>query len=302
MNRPSPGTLPGNLLAAGAYLIWGALPLFWACLDHVDPFIVLSFRVLFSLAFLCLIFFSAACRMDVRRAFSDKKILARTLTASLFLFLNWGLFIWGLAHGYHIDASLGYFMSPLIQVVLGAVVLKEKMSAGTVVAFVLALAAVVYMAAAQGIFPWYAISLAGTFSVYGLIKKQTGLNAYSSLFLESAFSSPICIGILVYFANTSGVPFGQDFTTTALLVLSGVVTAVPLVLFGMAAKKITLTTLGFIQYLSPTCQLLLGIFAFHETVEPFKLLGFALIWTALVIYSVTSLVKPRRLAEKTGLS
>lgn len=294
MQRLKSGRLTGNFFAAASYLMWGVLPLYWALLNTVDPFLVLSYRVLFSAFFLSFLVFSSNMRSDLKRALANKKALLNILASSLLIFVNWGLYIWGLSQNYYIDVSFGYFMSPLVQVMLGALFLKEKMDAGTFAAFLLALGALLYMIISAGVFPWLSVSLAVSFSAYGLVKKKSVTGAAPGLFLETLFVSPICIGILIYFAGNGGIAFGRDVFTTLLIILSGIVTALPLMLFGMAAKKITLTALGFFQYLSPTCVFLIGVFLFHEPVEKYKLIGFALIWTSLLIYSVSSFLKRKR--------
>lgn len=294
MKRLKAGAVSGYLLAAAAYLMWGVLPLYWALLNAVDPFVVLSYRVLFSAFFLLFPVLFTQARTEIKQKLNDKKTLLKVFASALLIFFNWGLFIWGLAQGYHIDVSFGYFVSPLMQVVFGALFLREKMNAGTLAAFLLALAALVYMVVSAGVFPWLSISLAVSFSLYGLVKKKTGIGAVAGLFLETLFVFPISAGILLFFSGHGGIALGRDVLTTVLIVLSGIATALPLLFYGQAAKKITLAAIGFFQYLNPTCMFFIGVFIFREHVEQYKLIGFAFIWAALVLYSASSLIKNRR--------
>jgi chloramphenicol-sensitive protein RarD len=285
--------LTGNLAALAAYLIWGALPLYWGLLDSVPPFVVLAFRVLFSLLLLAVILFFARWRGEIKRVLSDKKRTLKALAASLLIFSNWALFIWGLAQGLHIDVSFGYYLSPLVAVVLGALFLKEKMQPSTIAAFVLALGAVAYLMIAGDVFPWLAVALAVTFAVYGLVKKKVDTDTYTSLFLETTFTAPLAVGILIFFGLNGGVPYGQDWGTTWLLTGAGLVTATPLALYGAAARRIPLTSLGFFQYLTPSIMLLVGVFVYGKAVTPAEMTSFIVIWIALIIYSAGAVIRMR---------
>ncbi len=292
--------LTGNLAALAAYLIWGALPLYWGLLNCVQPFMVLAFRVLFSLLLLAAILLFARWRREIKRVLSDKKRTLRVLAASLLIFSNWALFIWGLAQGLHIDVSFGYFLSPLVAVVLGALFLKEKMRPSTIAAFVLALGAVAYLMIADGSFPWFAVALAVTFAVYGLMKKTIDTDAYTSLFMETAFAAPLAAGILVFFGLNGGVPFGQDWGVTLLLTGAGLATAAPLALYGAAARRIPLTSLGFFQYLTPSIMLLLGVFVYGKAVTPAEMTSFVVIWISLIIYSAGAAIHLRKSRAAEG--
>ena len=294
----------GNMAAVVAYVVWGALPLYWGLLDAVPPFVVLAFRVVFSLLFLSVILFFSRWREAVKRVLTNRKRTLLALAASMLIFANWAMFIWGLAQGLHIDVSFGYYLSPLVQVVLGTLFLKEKMQPATIAAFVLAVGAVAYLMVSGGVFPWYAVSLAVTFAVYGLVKKKVDTDAYTGLFLETVFSAPLAAGILIFYALTSGVVFGQEWGTTLLLAGSGLVTAGPLVLYGEAARRIPLTSLGFFQYLTPSIMLLLGVFVYGKTITHTEMIAFIVIWIALFIYSAGAVLRMRksRAAARMGQS
>jgi chloramphenicol-sensitive protein RarD len=284
----------GNIAAAAAYLLWGVLPLYWMLLNSVQPLLTVSFRVLFSTVFLSVILFSSAQRKELRSVFADKKLLLKFAASSALIFLNWTLFVWGVAAGWLLDVSFGYFMTPLMQVILGIVFLKEKLDAGSAVSFVLALAAIAYMMVAQGIFPWFSVALSALFAFYGLVKKRISTDVYAGLYVETLFMTPLCIAILAYFVLFGAVPFGGDFLTTTLLVLTGIATTVPMVFYNLAAKKLTMIALGFYQYLCPICMLLIGIFVSHDILEPYQIVSFALVWAALIIYSAASVIKRRK--------
>lgn len=293
MNRQD-GQKTGNILAIASYMIWGALPLYWALLNSVHPLVVLAYRVLFSLALLSPILLFAKWRGEVKRILTDRRRTLKSLAAGLLIFLNWGLYIWGLEQGLHVQASFGYYFSPLLQVALGTLILKEKMRPTTIAAFVLALAAVAYLMISDGVFPWYAILLASSFSLYGLVKKKVDTDAYTGLFLETAFSAPLAVALLVIFGLQSGIAFGQSWGISLLLVGAGPVTAVPLMLYSAAARRIPLTSLGFFQYFSPTLTLLLGVTVFHKAVSPAEWIGFITVWVALIVYSAGAVYRLRK--------
>ncbi len=286
--------LTGNMAAVVAYLVWGALPLYWGLLGDVPPFVVLAFRVVFSLLLLSVILFFSRWRSAIKRVLTNRKRTLMALAASMLIFANWAMFIWGLAQGMHIDVSFGYYLSPLVAVVLGTLFLKEKMQPTTIAAFVLALGAVAYLMISGGVFPWLAVALAVTFAVYGLVKKKVDTDAYTGLFLETAFSAPLAVGILVYFGLNGGVAYGQECGTTLLLTGAGLVTAGPLALYGEAARRIPLTSLGFFQYLTPSIMLLLGVFVYHKSVTQAEMIAFIVIWIALLIYSVGAVLRMRK--------
>jgi chloramphenicol-sensitive protein RarD len=288
------GQKTGNTLAIVAYLVWGALPLYWALLDHVHPFVVLAFRVLASLALLSPILLFARWRGELARALTNRKSALKALAAGLLIFFNWGLFIWGLEQGLHVQVSFAYYFSPLLQIALGALFLKERMQPATVAAFVIALLAVAYLLISDGVFPWYSMVLAVTFAAYGLVKKTVDTDSYTGLFLEAMFSTPLAVAILVIFGLQSGIVFGQDWGTSLLLIGAGPVTAVPLILYAAAARRISLTSLGFFQYFSPSLTLALGVTVFHKSVSHAETIGFIAVWAALAVYSAGAIYRMRK--------
>ena len=288
------GQKTGNILAVAAYLVWGALPLYWALLDSVPPLVVLAFRVLCSMLLLVPILLFEKWRSEIKRVLADRRKTLKAIAAGLLIFANWGLFIWGLEQGMHVQASFAYYFSPLLQVAMGALLLKERIHAATAVAFVMALAAVIYLMISGGVFPLFAILLAVTFSSYGLVKKLVDTDAYTGLFLETMFTAPLAAAILAVYGTGSGIAFGQDWATSLLLIGAGPATALPMVLYSAAARRIPLTSLGFFQYFSPTLTLILGVTVFQKTVSPAERVGFIVIWVALVIYSVSAVYRMRK--------
>jgi chloramphenicol-sensitive protein RarD len=288
------GQKTGNTLAIAAYLVWGALPLYWALLDSVPPLVVLAFRVLCSMLLLMPILLFAKWRSEIKRVLTDRRRTLKAVTAGLLIFANWGLFIWGLEQGMHVQVSFGYYFSPLLQVAMGALLLKERMHPATIAAFAMALLAVIYLMISGGVFPWYAIVLAVTFSAYGLVKKTADTDAYTGLFLETMFSAPLAAAILVVYGAGSGIAFGQDWATSLLLIGAGPATALPLILFAAAARRISLTALGFFQYFSPTITLVLGVTVFQKPVSPAELVGFIVVWAALIVYSAGAMYRMRK--------
>jgi len=297
------GRKTGNILAISSYLIWGALPLYWALLDSVNPLVVLAFRVLFSLALLMPILLFAKWRGELKRVLTDRRKTLKALAAGLLIFFNWGLFIWGLEQGFHIQVSFGYYLSPLMQVALGALLLKERMHPATIAAFILALLAVAYLMVSDGVFPWYSVILAASFSFYGLVKKKVDTDSYTGLFLETLFTAPLAVALLIIFGSHNGIAFGHGWGISLLLVGAGPVTAIPLMLYSAAAQRIPLTSLGFFQYFSPSLTLLLGITVFGKTVSHAEMIGFVVVWIALIIYSAGAVCRMRknRTLERTDL-
>ena len=288
------GQKTGNILAVAAYLVWGALPLYWALLDSVPPLVVLAFRVLCSMLLLAPILLFAKWRGEIKRVLTDRRRTLKAVAAGILVFANWGLFIWGLEQGMHVQVSFGYYFSPLLQVMMGALLLKERMHATTAIAFVMALLAVIYMMISGGVFPWFAIALAVTFSAYGLVKKLVDTDAYTGLLLETVLTAPLAAAILVVYGMGSGIVFGQDWATSLLLIGAGPATALPLILFSAAARRIPLTSLGFFQYLSPTITLVLGVTVFRKPVSPAELVSFIVVWVALIIYSAGAMCRMRK--------
>jgi len=276
----------------GAYALWGLFPLFWPLLDPAAPLEVLAHRVLWSLVLMALLLRVTRGWAAVRAVTPDQ--VRRLAVASVLLACNWGLYIYGVNSGQVVETSLGYFINPLVSVALGVLVLGERLRPVQQLAIGFAVAAVAVLTVDNGRPPWIALGLAFSFGTYGLLKKQANVGALASLSIETAVTGPIAaLYLLGLAAAGTGTFTGHGPDHALLLLSSGVVTAVPLLLFGAAATRIPLVTLGVLQYLAPTLQLLVGVAVRHEPFGAVRLLGFGLVWLALAVFT-TDLVRHHR--------
>jgi len=290
MDENREGNGGGVGLAIGAYLLWGVLPIYWKLLAHVPATEILAHRMVWSLAFVLVLLAWKGKGSWLRTLFErPATLLAFGASASL-LAVNWFLFIWAVNSGFIVETSLGYFINPLVNVGLGVIFLRERLRVGQVVALSIAAFAVIFLTVRLGSLPWIALVLAGTFGLYGLVRKTARLGSLEGLALETMLFFVPALLYLLYLSNSGRLAFGQgDGGTTALLVWSGVVTGVPLLLFASAARRISLTLLGLLQYIGPSLQLLIGVFLYGETVGPARLAGFVLVWVALGVYTLEGL-------------
>lgn len=288
----------GVLYAAGAYTAWGLLPIFWKALGSVPALEILANRVVWALVV-------ALALGAVRGSWgwlagalrSRRTLLIFTLTAVL-LALNWGLYIWAVNAGHVVETSLGYFINPLVNVFLGVVFLRERLRPGQAAAIAVALAGVLYLTVTYGSPPWIALALAGSFGAYGLLRKTAPLASLEGFTLETmVMFLPALIFLAFTEATVGGALFHADLGTNLLLASSGVVTAVPLLLFAAGARRVTMTTLGLLQYIAPTLQFSLGVLVYGEALSPQRLAGFMLVWVALAIYTVEGAVSGGRAAR-----
>ncbi|MFY9398575.1 MAG: EamA family transporter RarD [Desulfomonilia bacterium] len=298
-------THTGVLLAAGTYLIWGLLPAFWKLLAHVPAVEVLCHRILWSFLLLLAVTLLVGSFGSVVSGFKDPRVLAAYLAAGVTIGINWLIYIWAVGAGFILETSLGYFINPLLSVLLGVIVLRERLRPGQWTAIALAGAGVVYLTFAYGSLPWIALGLAAAFSVYGLIKKIAPLGSLSGLTLETAaLLAPACL-YLLHLQNTGEAAFpGAGLLTGACLAGTGIVTVVPLLLFSSAARRIDLSLLGILQYIAPSISFVLGVFVYREPFTRSTLIGFCIVWVALIIYTVDGLLsrKGRPSAGAGGIS
>jgi chloramphenicol-sensitive protein RarD len=288
MTSPAPVPAPaasGLAPALGAYLIWGFLPLYLILVQSVPPFEFVGWRIIWTLP-LCLLI------VLVRRQFpellaalkSPRSLLALTASAVL-IGINWFVYIWAIMAGEVFATSIGYYLNPLVNVLLGTLVLGEKLSRRQWIAVAIAAVAVALLAAGAVTSLWISLTLGFSFALYGLVRKQVAVGSLPGLTIESAILLAPAIGIAWWYAmSPQGSAFGQDAWMSALIIFSGVVTAVPLLLFAIAARRMDYSTLGFIQYLSPTIVFFLGLFVFHQPLAPAKLASFVLIWVAVGVF------------------
>jgi chloramphenicol-sensitive protein RarD len=279
------------MLGAASYALWGLVPLFWPLLAPAAPVEVLAHRVLWTLVFM------AAVLSAVRGWRALRTLAARgwamVTAAALLIAVNWGLFIYSVGIGHVVEVALGYYIGPLVSVLLGVVVLRERPRALQWAALGVAAAAVVVIAVGDGRVPWLGLALAASFATYGLIKKTVPLTATASLTAEGVVIAPVAAAYLVALQVAgTGTLTGHGAGHVALLLSAGPVTAVPLLLYGASARRIPLTTLGTLQYLAPTLQFLLGIAVFGEVMPAERWVGFGLVWLALAVFTV-DLVRAR---------
>lgn len=286
---------PGILYAIGAYGLWGLLPIYLKLLQALPAGDILAWRILFSLGLLAAVALLLRHGAALRSILARPRVLGALAASSLLIGVNWLVYIAAVNGGHVADASLGYFINPLVNVVLGVVVLRERLGRGEMLAVVIALAGVVWLTVTMGRLPLTSLALAATFGLYGLVRKLTPVEAVDGLLVETAL---LGLPSAIWLATMGSAGAGRD-PGWMLLALSGVVTAVPLLMFAAAAKRVRYSDLGLLQYIAPTLQLALAVFVYREPLPPARLAGFGLIWLALAIYA-TAVARRSRLAPEAG--
>jgi len=285
----------GILAAIGAYFLWGILPIYWKLIERIPAIEILGHRMVWSLVFVVIL-------LTVRKQWDwlgkvrkhPGKYMA-FLGSALILGLNWYTYIWAVNSGHIVEASLGYFINPLFSVVLGVIFLKEHLRRWQLVAVLIASAGVVYLTVQHGQFPWIAITLALTFGFYGLLRKTASLGSLAGLSLEMMIWFLPALVFLIYLNFSGKGSFGHaGVTFDILLALTGVATALPLLLFAYGAQRIPLYSIGILQYIAPTLQFLIGVFIYNEPFSQTKFAGFLVIWIALFVYTVEGVLKARQ--------
>ena len=286
-----------------AYTIWGLVPLYWKLLKHVPAIQVLGHRIVWSLA--VLIILVAVMRRGGRATFGGGRLTFGAVSgrvvglyaiAAALIAVNWFLYIYAVNAGFIVETSLGYYITPLVNVLFGVVVFHERMRPAQWVAIAIAAVGVVQLTFAYGALPWIAFGLAGSFGSYGLAKKKAPLDPVEGLTLETAILAPVAILFLIMlYRSGEGAFLRTGATSDALMIGGGLVTTVPLLLFAAAVRTVPLSVIGILQYIGPTLQFLLGVFVYHEPFSRTQLIGFSIVWTALAIYAGDSL-RARRAA------
>ncbi|WP_028400100.1 EamA family transporter RarD [Ectobacillus panaciterrae] len=290
MENQSSQQKKGIIYAGGAYVMWGILPLYWKLVQGVSAEEILAHRVVWSFVFM-LIILSISKRMgqfrtEWKRLLRNPKSFIMLIIASLLISVNWFIYIWAVNHDHIIEASLGYYINPLVSILLGMVVLKERLNFWQLLSVALAAVGVTVLTVQYGSFPWIAVSLAVSFGIYGLAKKLTNFDSMIGLTLETLVITPVAFIYLVYLQVNGNISFGTgSFSESLLLVGSGVATALPLLYFAKGTKLIPLSMVGFLQYIAPTISLCLGIFLYNEHFTKAHLTAFFFIWMALVTFS-----------------
>lgn len=283
----------GLVYALSAYVFWGLVPIFWKQISFVDSIEIVFHRMLWSCVLVVLFIVVKGQWKAFSAHLTDKKLLGRLLIASLLISVNWGIYIWAVTTGHIVEASMGYFLCPLINVIFGVLFFAERLRKGQVLALCIVACSVAYLAVIHGKIPYIAIILATSFACYGVAKKSVSIPATHGLAIETGFVVlPAGLYLLTLAYRGEGV-FGNEAWVSGMLVMGGLVTLIPLLLFAAAAKLVTMTTLGMTQYVGPTIQLILGVFLYHEPFGTERFIAFGLIWLALIIYSVDELNSQR---------
>lgn len=297
MSKPPapPAAARGALAAATGFLFWGLVPVYWKQLAGINPVELITHRITWSLVFLLGIVAWQRNFPVLRAAFAAPRLVGLNLLGSVLLATNWTVYVWAVNTGHVIESSLGYFLVPLFNVALGSLVLHERLRPLQWTAIGFAGLGVSFLLFRAGHVPWIALVIAGTWAGYGLLKKQSPLGAIVGLTVETLLLFPLAAALLLWWHHTGEGALGRVSAWQHMLVLVvGVVTAVPLLLFAFGAQRIRLTTLGLLQYLAPTVQFLLGYFLYREPFDAARLQAYGLIWCGLALYSADSFWAQRR--------
>jgi chloramphenicol-sensitive protein RarD len=277
----------GTVFGIAAYLIWGLFPLFWPLLEPAGALEILAHRVVWSLLVVAILLVASGNALG--RLPRTKRPLGLLTLAAILIAINWGLYIWGVNHHHVVETSLGYFVNPLVTVALSVVVLGERLRPMQWFAVGVAAAGVIILTVQAGRPPWIALALAASFGTYGLIKKVVGVEPAAGLAIEAAVLSPVALGyLLVIGANGTGSFTSHGAGHALLLAAAGPVTALPLLFFAAASSRVALSRMGLMQYLTPSIQFLIGVLVRHEPLGAIRLVGFALVWVALAIFTADS--------------
>lgn len=286
----------GILMGLGAYFLWGVLPLFFKAIGHVAATEIVSHRVIWSLFLLAGLATLLGKWPGIRKVFASRRLAGIMVVTTILVGINWLVYIYAVVSGHVLEGSLGYFLNPLVNVLLGVLLLKESLSAFQKGAVLLAAAGVAILAAGAGGALWISLTLAVSFGLYGFVRKIAPIEAIEGMAIETAFMAPLALGWIVWLQQAGASHFLADTRTDILLVLGGAITAFPLLLFTAAAKRLPYSTLGFLQYVAPSLQFLLAVFVFDEPLTTAHIVCFGAIWAALAIF-VTEGIRLGRKAQ-----
>ena len=287
----------GVASAFGAYLIWGFLPLYFLLLVPTGPWELVAWRILLAFVFCIILLSVTRAWRSFGRILRQPRLLLLTAVAGVFIYVNWQVYILATLTGHVIETSLGYFINPIVTVLLGVLVLRERLRLTQWIAIGISVAAVLVIVIGYGDFPWVALTLAFSFGIYGLIKKQVGpaVDAVGGLTLESFWLLPVAIVQLIVVGVTTGITMGTvSVAHTILLSLAGIITAIPLLLFAAGARRVPLTVIGLLQFIAPVMQFIIGAWVLGEPMPLERWIGFGLVWVALIMLSVDSVRYARR--------
>jgi chloramphenicol-sensitive protein RarD len=285
----------GLLAAAGAYFLWGFLPIYWKIIKHVPSFEILCHRIAWSFVFVFLILAIRKQHAWISTVKKNPKVLLHFTASAILLAGNWFLYIWAVNSNYIVETSLGYFINPLVNVLIGVFLLNEKLRRVQWISVALAGIGVAYLTVKYGAFPWISITLAFTFALYGYLRKTGALGSLEGLSLETAVLALPAAGYLFYLGASGNSVFGNTGALTHfMLIMAGAATSIPLLLFAYGAQKVNLSTMGFLQYFAPSIQLAIGVFMYNEPFDQTRLTGFLFIWSALGIYTIDRVIQLSR--------
>jgi chloramphenicol-sensitive protein RarD len=286
----------GILNGIGAYAMWGLFPIYWKYLHQVPALQIIGHRIGWSFLLLIVVILLTKQWREFRAAALTPKTIGIYSFAAVLLSVNWLVYVWGVNAGFIVESSLGYFINPLFSVLLGVVFLRERLRPAQWIPIGLAAAGVIYLTATYGRLPWIALSLAVSFGLYGLVKKLAPLGSLYGLTLETGMAFPIALVYLAFVGITgTGSFLREGVVTDILLIGTGIITSVPLLMFASAARQIPLTMIGVLQYIAPTLQFLIGVFLYHELFDRTRMIGFGLVWLALIIFWLENYFANRRL-------
>lgn len=271
----------GLILGVGAYLTWGLFPLYWPLLEPANSIEIVAHRAIWTFAFCMALLISTGKLSATFALLKDKRIALRLLASTILISINWLVYIWGVNSGHVVECALGYYINPLLIIAFGVFLLKEKMRKLQWASVSIAAIGVLVLAIDYGHPPWIAFSLAASWGTYGLVKKQLGLGALEGLAIETTLSVIPYGGYLIWMAHKGTGQFGHHFGITVLLILAGVVTAIPLLMFNGATNRLKFTIIGLLQYITPTVQFLIGVLLRHEPMTMGRWIGFLIVWLAL---------------------
>ncbi len=285
----------GISAATLSYIIWGVLPIYWKALNDLPAYEILCHRMVWSLIIMVFLLLALGRMRGLIPLLQDWVVVRTFCLSSALLAVNWLIYIWAVNSGHILEASLGYFINPLVTVTFGVYFLKERLRSGQITALCFAAAGVAYLTFVYGRFPFIALILAGSFSIYGLIHKRTSVLPVEALFLETLMLFLPAAAVLLWFEyQGNGAAFHSGLSISLLLVGAGVVTTIPLLLFAYAAHNIPLSLLGILQYTAPTINLLLGILLYHEEFPYARVIGFVFVWSGLAIYLIEGTIHRTR--------
>ena len=272
----------GLTLGIGAYLTWGLFPLYWPLLEPANSIEIVAHRAVWTFIFCVALLLYTGKLRSTFALLSDRRIALRLLASTILISINWLVYIWGVNHGHVVECALGYYINPLIIIAFGVFLLKEKMRRLQWISVAIASLGVIVLAIDYGRPPWIAIALATSWGSYGLVKKQLGLGALEGLAIETTLSLIPYAGYLIWLAHKGTGQFGHKLGLTTLLILAGVVTAIPLLMFNGSTNRLKFTIIGLLQYITPTVQFLIGVLVRHEAMTTGRWVGFLIVWGALI--------------------